>query len=430
MTELAKATILVIDDSATNRDLICELLGDGYDYLHAETGEEGLAILDERASDIALVLLDIVLPGIDGFQVLEAMAARNLLEELPVIVITSESPEGYEETAFRLGAVDFVTRPYDLTFLKHRVQSSITIRVQRRLEIARINAAAENTQVWFDENGMSNQSVIAVLKQLSLIFDVVRLVDVDQLIEYSLNGENKLVQGNHCCFEVWGKTHRCENCISARAFAEHGKVSKFEFIGNDVYQAASKYIEVDGMPFMLEMVSKVDDMVFEEATVRDSFVSSITERNKLIYTDALTGAYNRYYYEEQLKPLTTAALAIIDVDRFKEVNDTFGHLAGDQALEAIAQACMGKIRKSDALVRFGGDEFVVVFASICGSIFQKRLEEIRRAVEQLEFPEFPDLKTTVSIGGLVSDSCGNCAFEQADKLLYQAKIKRNTVVVG
>lgn len=103
----------------------------------------------------------------------------------------------------------------------------------------------------------------------------------------------------------------------------------------------SKYVLVDEQPYMLEMVSRVTDETLFAAYGKSEFVNTIEGLNKKLYTDPLTGAYNRRYYNDQLCGLLSAAnsFALVDVDRFKQVNDSFGHPAGDLALKAVAECC-------------------------------------------------------------------------------------------
>ena len=151
-----------------------------------------------------------------------------------------------------------------------------------------------------------------------------------------------------------------------------------------------------------------------------------------LYKDPLTGAYNRRYYEEVIrKSIGPAGIALIDVDDFKICNDTYGHHAGDLALEAAANAIRSCIRNADLLIRYGGDEFLLVLPGIPSDILQAKLEQIRAAVQQATVPGYPHFRLSLSIGGTmqaITDSMEN-AVRRADRLMYQAKGRKNAVMV-
>ena len=151
-----------------------------------------------------------------------------------------------------------------------------------------------------------------------------------------------------------------------------------------------------------------------------------------LYRDSLTGAYNRRYYEEVVrKSIGPAGIALMDVDDFKICNDTYGHYAGDMALETAANAIRSCIRNTDLLIRYGGDEFLLVLPGIPSDILQAKLEQIRAAVQQATVPGYSHFRLSLSIGGTmqaITDPMEN-AVRRADWLMYQAKCRKNAVMV-
>ena len=151
-----------------------------------------------------------------------------------------------------------------------------------------------------------------------------------------------------------------------------------------------------------------------------------------LYKDPLTGAYNRRYYEEVIrKSIGPAGIALMDVDDFKICNDTYGHHAGDLALEAAANAIRSCIRNADLLIRYGGDEFLLVLPGIPSDILQGKLEQICTAAQMASVPGYPHFRVSLSIGGTmqaITDSMEN-AVRRADRLMYQAKCRKNAVTV-
>ena len=151
-----------------------------------------------------------------------------------------------------------------------------------------------------------------------------------------------------------------------------------------------------------------------------------------LYKDPLTGAYNRRYYEEVIrKSIGPAGIALMDVDDFKICNDTYGHHAGDLALKAAANAIRSCIRSSDLLIRYGGDEFLLVLPGIPSDILQGKLEQICTAVRNAAVPGYSHFRLSLSIGGTMQTLTDPVEgiVRRADWLMYQAKCRKNAVMV-
>ncbi|PWJ50989.1 GGDEF domain-containing protein [Faecalicatena contorta] len=275
---------------------------------------------------------------------------------------------------------------------------------------------------------MTKEELVILMGELERVFSTVRLVDASLNIEYTLNDAGMLREEPYKCYAVWGKNDRCENCISAKGLTTKSKMTKFEFIDHDIYYLVSMYVEIEDEPYMLEMISQVTDETLFGAYGKNEFVTSITEYNRKMYTDVLTGAYNRRYYEEQLEALCQwYAMAMVDVDDFKQINDIHGHEAGDLALRAIADAMSSCVEGRDAVVRYGGDEFLIVFRDISQEGFEEKLETIRKKVNDIVLESFPDIRLSVSIGGKYNPSKSKNVIREADAMLYKAKIDKNCV---
>lgn len=151
----------------------------------------------------------------------------------------------------------------------------------------------------------------------------------------------------------------------------------------------------------------------------------------LLYIDSLTSIYNRRYYDEHFQGTDDIqAMAVIDVDDFKYINDNYGHDVGDIILQSIAQTVLSCVRKTDAVIRYGGDEFVIIFFSMPQEIFEKKLERIRHSVDSLIIDGHPELHMSVSIGGAYGSGTAEKLFKVADTMMYQSKKAKNQVTIS
>ena len=272
---------------------------------------------------------------------------------------------------------------------------------------------------------MTRAQVEQEMAQYRTIFTVVRLLEAAQV-----GGDSPV--GDHCkCYDYWNKHSACENCISQQVLEDHHQRTKLEYMGNEVFQVTAVYREVDGRPCVMELIQQLDSETLIDPENGDRLMDSITGYHIKLYHDALTGGYNRRYYEDVLKDKTEpAGVAVLDLDDFKLYNDTYGHHAGDLALRTAVETVRGCIRKSDSLVRFGGDEFILVLPGIERGAFVAKLERIRQQLHAANVPGYSRLQLSASIGGVMTqpDERVEQAASRADKLMYQAKNRKNTVV--
>lgn len=154
-----RESVLIVDDADINRKLLREMLGGQFDMAEAASGEDALRFLEQNATGISIVLLDIYMPGIDGFAVLEAMNQRHLLEEIPVIMISSEEKVDTVRRAFDLGASDYISRPFDAKIVYQRVTNTIRLYAKQR----RLSAMAAEQAYARERN---SQMMIGILSQV------------------------------------------------------------------------------------------------------------------------------------------------------------------------------------------------------------------------------------------------------------------------
>ena len=224
------------------------------------------------------------------------------------------------------------------------------------------------------------------------IFDVVRLIDEESLSESETEWKCDTVDTDKC-YHIWGKNKRCKNCISKKAFCEKGQKTKFEFRDTSIYYVIAKYVEIDGKPYVLELAEKMDEGSLLDADGYKKLIGKISGYADKLYTDVLTGVYNRRYFEEEIK---------------KKVKCADG---------------------KGILIRYGGDEFLLVMPDVPEDEFEEYLRLVGEKIHQAGVPGYVGIGLSVSIGGVMTrNQPFEDALRRADKLMYQAKNHKNMVV--
>ena len=263
----------------------------------------------------------------------------------------------------------------------------------------------------------------ALLERLKGIFDIVRLVDPESTKVLSLGKDGRLTEMPGTCHMVWNKSGRCENCISSKALARKESLNKIEFKDDQAYFVMAKYVEVGGRDCVLEMVSKLSDGRWLDMGGRRMLLDRGSNFERSAFVDSLTGAYSRQYFECFLaESEQVEGVVMIDVDHFKEVNDRFGHLVGDKALQSVAQSILSNLRQTDVLVRYGGDEFLLLVPHIRPG--EHVIQRVREAATSARVEGYPELELSASVGGVCGVHPLTEAIRQADEKMYQNKAER------
>lgn len=280
------------------------------------------------------------------------------------------------------------------------------------------------------QDQMTMQEAERKMESLREVFQVVRLVDGKMLMDREKRINAGDLSETCQCYSFWKKDKECENCSSLLALKEQTQKIKFEFLDLQVFQVISRYVEIDGRPYVMEMIQNLDESIQIDQEGYDKLISKLSGYNEKLYTDVMTGIYNRRFFEEKIKNMEDeAGIAVIDLDDFKLHNDTYGHSAGDAALITTANIIKKYIRKTDILIRYGGDEFLLILPSIKKHIFEDKLKLIREKIHDTIVPKYEKMQLSVSIGGAIFRE-GNIedAIASADRQMYIAKNYKNMVV--
>ncbi len=441
------ARVLVVDDQPLNvKVLEAKLSSEYYEVISATDGASALAAMREEKPDI--VLLDIMMPGMDGFEVCRQMKADPSLVHIPVIVITALSEARDRVRGLEAGADDFLTKPINENALFARLRS--LLRIKLSLDELRLrDQTSQQLGLTEDGDAAANESKARILliedlpgdaklvrEVLSREHEVVHVTDTETALRTAsiepfdliiISVELKDSDGLRLCSQLRSRDVT-RNLPLLVLIAENAttKLAKALDLGVSDYL----YKPIDSNELIARTRNQVRHKRYQDI-LRTTYHRSIS----LAVTDTLTGLYNRLYLTSHLgsllervveedKPL---AIAMIDVDHFKDVNDRHGHAVGDEVLREIAHRLDQFSRATDLVARLGGEEFVIVMPETTVEAAQLVTARLRREVASAPFGTTPvegGLAVTVSIGvaGMLGDDdTPESLLKRADDALYAAK---------
>ncbi|ARM11891.1 MULTISPECIES: PleD family two-component system response regulator [Rhizobium] len=453
------ARILVVDDIPANVKLLeARLLAEYFDVMTAADGHEALAICERNQVD--LILLDIMMPGIDGFEVCERLKASQKTAHIPVVMVTALDQPADRVRGLKAGADDFLTKPVNDLQLISRVKS--LLRLKTLSDELRIRADTAHTMgmgdlmrtgegradeagqvLLVDGRANSQERIVRALKPVA---DVLALSDPQAALFEAAEHAFDLVIVN-ANFDDYDPLRLCSQLRSLERtrflpiliITEQGAD---EMVVRALDLGVNDYIvrPVDPNELVARSLTQI-----RRKRYNDRLRASVKQTIELAVTDPLTGLYNRRYLDNHLNVLFNRSMArgrplsvlITDIDRFKQVNDTYGHDGGDEVLREFANRVRSTIRGADLACRYGGEEFVVAMPDTSPEVAAAVAERLRAAVESAPFMlkhAGQALNVTASFG--IASRMGTVLtpdqlMKQADLALYEAKnTGRNRVVAA
>lgn len=273
-----------------------------------------------------------------------------------------------------------------------------------------------------------------IIKALSFIYEIVRLVDPVKHRMISFDEDENLIYDTYECYQVWKKNGRCQNCVSIKALHNGCRMTKFEFVEEEIYHVASKPITViyaDGgeITCTLEIVSKITDEILFGAFGKRELAQKIMDSEKKIYLDSLTNVYNRRYFDERIfchndrcDLENDVVFIMIDLKKFKRINDDYGHDTGDWVLKKTAQIIQSSVRASDSVIRLGGDEFLIVLSNAKEHVAERIMKTIEQKLKNDAVYDQEKQKYVVADFGIAGTDKFNDSLEFIGDLIKQADI--------
>lgn len=267
--------------------------------------------------------------------------------------------------------------------------------------------------------GIPSEGLVA----LRNIFETVRLVNPTTRRVLKISEEGKLVETGEACYAFWNRSEPCENCSSLKAFESKHWTNKLGMKNGRIYSIVSRRVTYADTDCVLELAFNMDEAI-EKAQDEIGYKAIDANLFKGYYLDTVTKMYSRAYLENFSAGLEKAkGVAVIDLDKFKSINDTYGHMVGDLALRHVAKKVKECIRKGDELIRYGGDEFLLLFFDISERDFFDKLKSIKKVVSDSAVDGYPELTVGISIGGVYDVRPLKRAIDLADKEMYKDKYR-------
>ena len=444
--------LLIVDDSATNRiELKSRLAAAFYATLQADSGLAALRVAREEAPDA--ILLDLDLPDIDGISVCRQLRADPMTRTIPVLLLTENGNPEARLAALAAGADDFLTKPIDDQLLLARLRSLLRAReTEAELSLREVTGRtlgfAEETPSF---GGPALVALIAATPQQAIDWrNAVAPVLPHRLImphpEVALAGpETPDVFVIFADLRMPGDGLRLMSELRARPSTRHAEMCIVLPPGRRDLAAMALDLGANDLviaPFdPRELALRLETLV-RRKRLADRLRASLRDNMRLSVRDPLTGLHNRRYAMPHLGHIAARATQsgrsfaamLLDIDRFKSVNDRFSHAAGDAVLVEVARRLADNLRAVDLLARIGGEEFLVVLPDTDLSEARAAAERLCRVVElrPIALPGGGAVPITVSIGLAIGNGPpAQEVLNQADLALMQAKAEgRNQVMMG
>ncbi len=444
------ARVLVVDDIAANvRLLEAKLAAEYFEVMTASSGKEALALIEKQTPDI--VLLDVMMPELDGFEVCKRIRANPRTRFLPVVMVTALSDQADRVRGLEAGADDFLTKPVNDLALFARVRS--LVRLKMIMDEWRMR---EQTSGAFDvlsteaepaEEDHTGAKVLLVESFAPAAQRITTILAADKdTVEVAANSADAMQKSAKGSYDLVitglqiGQEDGLRLCSNLRSADETRQVPILLIVDEFEMPRLVKGLDIGVSDYLMKPIDANELLARVRIQVRrrryqDRLRTNYERSLSMALTDVLTGVYNRRYALRHMEGLmkrvgdTGKALSVMvcDLDRFKSVNDTYGHAAGDEVLKQFAQRATQCMRNIDMVARFGGEEFVILLPDTEGDNALKAAERLCAKIGStpMDVGDAPDGKLTVTVSiGVASTTVampGEELIKLADAALYRAK---------
>lgn len=445
--------ILIVDDVPTNRIILkVKLSAACYEPVLASSGAEALDIARRAPPD--LVLLDYAMPEMDGIAVCRALRADPVTARVPVIMFTASGDEAAKIAALRAGADDFLLKPIDDKMLLARIRNLLRARSGEVADSSALDGfGLAEPAGGFDMPG--RVALIAPRPDTAMRWraalaphfgGTIASVSRESVLDGSTPAADLFIIAVD--LDAPGSGMQLMSELRSRPGSAHAAICLV--LPADAHAAAATALDLGADDVLREGFDGAEAALRAQALIArkragDRYRARLAEGLRLAVTDPLTGLYNRRYalpalgrmLAETAQQHRGCAVLVLDIDRFKSVNDRFGHAAGDIVLAEVAARLSAALRPGDLIARIGGEEFLAALPDVSEPEAVALAERLRRSVAERPFQLAngdPALRVTVSIGlalALAPAPAPAAVLACADRALMAAKADgRDQVING
>lgn len=455
------ARILVVDDILPNVKLLeAKLMSEYYSVLTASNGFEAIEVAKAEQPD--MILLDVMMPKMDGFEACKRLKADPETAHIPVVMVTALDQPTDRVRGLEVGADDFLTKPANDLALFARVRSLVRVKMM----IDELRLRDETCRELGFDSGLADISDDKLTGDLLIVDDRASAArSLSDTITGRLNVTCSIVNNRddalarmrrepseivliNSSLEGYDGLRLCSE-IRSHPNARHSSIvlmvdhNDFKTISASLDLGANDYVmrPVDDNELVARIRSQLRRLSYADR-LRDNVHNSL----KLAVTDSLTGLYNRRYAMPHLNALidramvdsSDLAIALLDIDSFKAVNDTYGHAVGDEVLKEFSERLRSNLRGMDMTARIGGEEFLGIMPETdlagAGIVAERLRATIAAKPFRITHPDKEALDITVSIGVAVMSPrhmTSDAMLQVADEALYRSKREgRNRVTLA
>lgn len=449
------ARVLVVDDVEFNVKLLdVKLKREYYQVSTAGNGIQAIQAAKDFQPDI--ILMDVMMPEMDGFEATKIIKSDPDLSHIPIIIVTALNAQDDKVRGLESGADDFLTKPINDVALMSRLKSLVRLKLMndelrlrdqtsRQFGATQPNLEKRNRVegaviAIVDDDTSQIEKISAKLAKMGINTDafssIEPLLEASKTKDYSVAMISTMLRANDglqfsSVLRSADQFRHTPILIIVDESDEHTLVRGLELGVNDYIISP-----VEPNEMLARTVTQIRRKNYQDE-LKENYLASLQQS----VTDALTGLYNRRYFESHIRTMlsnsnfapSTLSVLMIDIDHFKKVNDTYGHQSGDAVIQEVANRLRQSLRLTDLSARYGGEEFVIILPSTDLELASTVAERIRSSVETLKFniPVEPrQISCTVSIGAscLSADDTLDTLVARADKALYKSKeMGRNKV---
>jgi len=423
------AKLLIVDDVEANIISLEYLLNDYFediDIVSVTNGEDALKVAFTQ--NINLIILDIQMPNMDGFEVAKFLKLNPKTKNIPVIFLTAAfKEEKFQEEGFSIGAVDYLTKPIN--------NNQFINKLKLYMEIFNKNIKLQDMLKENKKQKKVLQSILDTQENLIIVTDFTEISFINKAFLDFLNIDNlnDFKDKKQCFLDMLVDEPNTIGCKSLNINGSKGNefYEKIQAINETDRVLTLKNTKNEKNSFFIS-ISKTDD---ED----DIFLISLTNITKMrenqleitqkAFYDGLTGVYNRNKFndilnadiEKAFRDDTYFSCVLIDIDHFKNFNDTYGHLVGDEVLVLLAQTISENIRKKDFFARWGGEEFVILLAHTTLDEAIIITEQLRKNVAQIKHKTAGHISASFGVTQYIKGDDIESIFKRCDEALYEAK---------